>query len=143
LIAVENQHSRFVVQLAQLTGQSFCRSSTTPAPRQPLCVFGKLRHVFAATRQAIEQLLMKGAGRWRKAVVVPKPVLPRLNQPRPPQIRQVPRSGRLRHVEDADDIAYAQLAREEQIQYPQPRPIGERAENAVDIGGRGRFHIFA
>jgi len=75
---------------------------------------------------------MKLGVRRRERVVRPKATLPGLDQHGAAEVRKVTRDRRLRHVEDLDQIADAQLAIAEQMQDAQPRPIGERRELVGD-----------
>ena len=72
-------------------------------------------------------------GDRRQTIVHPDAVAARLDQSGLPQIGEMPRRGRLRHVQAGVDVAHADLIFTEQRQDPQARRIGERR---VDAGQR-------
>ncbi len=78
----------------------------------------------------------------REPVVHPDAVAARLDQSGLPQVREVPRRGRLRHVQAGVDVAHADLVFTEQRQDAQARRIGERRVDAgqrvevLDVGRR-------
>jgi len=51
-----------------------------------------------------------------------------------PEIREVARDEGLREMKQIDEVADAQLARSKQVQDPQPRRVGESAEERLKIG---------
>lgn len=104
-----------------------------------LCEHGILTKTLG---KAIKQHFMRLPARGRQTVVAPEPFFSRHNQPHPAKIRQVPRSGGLRHAQHSHQVANAQLPTAEQIQNPQPRLVGERAKDRLGWGGCGScFHI--
>ena len=101
---------------------------------QLLRVARELRHVLETACQAIEQLRMKRIPRRREPVVHPQPFPPRLDEPGPPQIRQMPRRLRLRHGEHAHDLAHAQFALPESARRSMLKIRSRvRSENARNI----------
>src|SRR6185369_15880468 len=75
----------------------------------------QLRHTTKTARKAIQQALMEFTIRGGKLVIHPEPLLARPHEPGFPEIREMPRHLRLRQVQHANNIAYAQLAAAKQV----------------------------
>jgi hypothetical protein len=57
-----------------------------------------------------------------------------LHEPNTSEIREVARDEGLREMKQIDEVADAQLARSKQVQDPQPRRVGESAEERLKVG---------
>jgi hypothetical protein len=73
----------------------------------------------------------------RESIVHPHALLPRLDQARAAQVRQVSRGPRLRDLQRLVDVADAHLAAEEQAEDPEPGPVGQRLEQGFEAFVRG------
>jgi hypothetical protein len=92
----------------------------------------KLRHIGEARLQALEQLRMERISRLCQRVVAPRAIPAGSDQTRSAQVRKMPRSCRLRDAERTDEVTDAQLSILQQVQNPQPGPVGERSEQSID-----------
>ena len=81
---------------------------------------------------------MDGELRPCQPVVGKLPIPVDLYEPRPVQVAQVARDGRLGCLEEIDQIADAELAGDEQIENPNPGRVGEATEEKIEIGNRIR-----
>ena len=77
---------------------------------------------------------MKRVAGPSEPVVAPESIFARRHETRPPQVGQMPRRLRLRHAQHIDQIAHAQLPAPQQMQNPQPRPVGKRPEHHIHSG---------
>ena len=62
------------------------------------------------------------------------PFARRLDEPRSPQVREMPRDRWLREVEQVDDIADAELASGEDIQNAKAHRVGKPPKERVEVG---------
>ena len=59
-----------------------------------------------------------------------------VHEPGGAQVREMPRRLRLRDAERVVQIAHADLARQQQVEDAQPRRVGERLEETLQLGKR-------
>jgi hypothetical protein len=100
----------------------------------------ELWHFSEARPEAFEKLRMERIAWLRQGIVAPRFVLPNMNQSRPPEISEVPRCRRLRHTENGDQVADAQLSVLQQVKDPEPGAVRERAEQPVNRQTRRLQH---
>ena len=72
--------------------------------------------------------------RLREAIARDIPLARRLDEPRSPEIREMPRDRRLRDVEQVDDIADAELASGEDIENAKAHRVGKPPKERVEVG---------
>ena len=102
--------------------------------RELVAVRLQLGHFGHAAAEAFEHLGMERPVRFAHPVVDPLAITPRLDQPRPAEVGQVPRDLGLRQVQDPHEVTDANLAvAAEQIHNPQPGPVGERPEHEINL----------
>jgi hypothetical protein len=102
---------------------------------QAFGVAGQFGDIPEATGQAFEKLAMEVALGRREPVVHPQAFLAGGNEPGLSQVRQMARDGRLRSVDDPDQVANAQFARSQQIENAQTSPIRESSKHGVHSNG--------
>ncbi len=96
-------------------------------------VAGQLGDMSCGSRHTPQQVLVELTRRIRQTVKMPLSFGTNQNQTRLSQVGQVSRDGRLWQVEDSDQIADAELPLAQQIEDPQPRPVGQRPKGPTDI----------
>ena len=72
-------------------------------------------------------------GRRNDPVVHPLPFSPSCYNPSPPQIGEMTRNLRLRHLQYLDEVADTYLILSHQIEQPQPVAIGKRNEELFEV----------
>ena len=85
---------------------------------------------------AAEQGFVDGGLGWGERVVDPFAFTSSHEQSGPPQVGEMTRNGRLRHLEDFLKLADAPLALRNQIQDAQPRLIRKGFEKLVRVAAR-------
>jgi len=91
-----------------------------------------------ARADAVDEILMYGMLRLGQTVVSELKLACRPDESHSPEVGEMPRNRGLREAEDVDDIANAELPRDEQAQDSDARRIGEALEHAVEIVDRRR-----
>jgi len=94
----------------------------------------QFRHAVKTALEALDQVTLKRCLSGRDSVMVPQTVLARTNQSSLAKIRQVPRRGGLRDLDDSDDVAHAKFATEQETQNPQAGAVREGPEHQVNLG---------
>src|SRR4051812_24135698 len=75
---------------------------------------------------------LDGIGQLTEPIVDPEPLPTRIDEARSPKVGEMPRRFRLRDLERLVDIAYADLAGQQEAENAKPGLVGERLEE--------RFH---
>jgi hypothetical protein len=111
------------------------RATSTRLPNFacPSCILFQLRHVGETTAKAVEQSLVEGTGRSRQRVVAPKTGFANLDQSGLPEVSEMPRDSRLRHIQHLDEVPDAEFSIDEQMENPQTVPVGERPEHYIEL----------
>jgi len=101
-------------------------------PGGPGAVLLESGHTGEALPKALDQLLVEGRLRRTELVEAPEPLLAHLNDPGSMKVVQVMGCLGLRHFQDGDDVADAQLAVLQEREDTEACPVREGPEHPVD-----------
>ena len=108
------------------------------------------RKLLQGAHRSSHNALNDRAERSRYLVVHPDAVPPGLDEPALPQIGEMPRNRRLRNSQAVVDVTHADLVASDEGKDPQPRLVGQRLEQVLQLvdcrlafrGCRCALHIF-
>ena len=86
-----------------------------------------------AIAQTLQKVAMKGGLGTCQLIVNPKSVLSCFHQSRSPQVTQVPRSSRLRDLQNLHQISNAHLTARQKTKDSESGPVRKCPENQVDL----------
>lgn len=86
-----------------------------------------------AIAKALHQASLKRALGRRKAIETPKTVFASLHQSRPSQVREMPRHGRLRDLQNLYQVSDAHFAFKKQMQNSKSRRIRKGTKHQIDL----------
>jgi hypothetical protein len=84
---------------------------------------------------------VKGIPRFSQRIVAPRLFPPNAHESCAPEVGQVPRSSRLRHAKNGNEVAHTEFTVLQQVEDPKPCAIGKRAEQLVDWQSRSLQHL--
>ena len=99
---------------------------------QSFDVFLQFGNRLKAAADATQQAPVEFARGGCETVVHPKPILPRLHQPRPAQVCQMPGHLRLWNIQNIHQIANAGFPGAKQVEQTQPRTIRECPKHHIN-----------
>ena len=103
--------------------------------------------IMDALLKSLEDLLVEARRRRCQVVEAPLPSTLVEDKPGPAQVRQVPRCGRLRDRQHGHEVANAERAVPQQVEYPGAGGVRERSKHLLDgngllvLGSRWLHHI--